>query len=191
MVTTQNKFSGTGQYWPQHYCPKGGQAPATASWGGGGFISTPPHNIPTCDNTTKVSFLILFAPPPISRPPPQTGGANAGNQRWGKPALPLHSHTHELWDGERPLISQSWHINLSRIGTYSPTEARQDNSVGKCILQTSNNFKDNTCSSWWGIHMESKLHICYICIRDLGLAIVSFLYGDSTFERPLESRLDD
>ena len=84
MVTTQNKFSGTGQYWPQHYCPKGGQAPATASWGGGGFISTPPHNIPTCDNTTKVSFLILFVPPPIARPPPQYWGCKCWKSEMGK-----------------------------------------------------------------------------------------------------------
>lgn len=120
MVTTQNKFSGTGQYWPQHYCPKGGQAPATASWGGGGFISTPPTIPHPVTTPVKSAFSYCLSPLQLLDLPLNIGGANAGNQRWGKPALPLHCHTHELWDGGRPLISQSWHIKSLQDWTHRP-----------------------------------------------------------------------
>ena len=43
-----------------------------------------PNNTPPCDNTSKVSFLILFVPPPIARPPPQYWGCKCWKPEMGK-----------------------------------------------------------------------------------------------------------
>jgi hypothetical protein len=66
--------------------------------------------------------------------------------------------------------------------TASLTEARQGSTVGEWILQISNNFRDSPCSSVvGGTHMETELHICYIC---QGWAVVCSWVGGSILRAP-------
>lgn len=50
----------------------------------------------------------------------------------------------------------------ARLGASSPTEARLDSPVGEWIPQSGYSFRECLCSSCWGIHMETELHVYYI-----------------------------
>jgi hypothetical protein len=62
------------------------------------------------------------------------------------------------------------------LGASSPTEARQGSSVGKWIPWSGFSFRDIPSSSYWEIHLETELHICYKCARGLSLAFILFAW---------------
>lgn len=76
-------------------------------------------------------------------------------------------------------------------GTSSPTEARQDNTARGRDTEVGNRVRNNHHSNCWGTHMETKLHICYICSGDLGSAPASSLVGGSVSVSPHGPRLVD
>ena len=53
------------------------------------------------------------------------------------------------------------------LGRPFPAEARQESSVSALIPQSRYSFMKNLCSICSGNHMETKLHICYICVERL------------------------
>jgi hypothetical protein len=66
-----------------------------------------------------------------------------------------------------PLGNNSpWHIKLLQDWAY-PLPLRPDKAaqLGKWDPQASNRVKDSPCSSCWRTHMETNLHLCYICAR--------------------------
>jgi hypothetical protein len=55
--------------------------------------------------------------------------------------------------------------------------------------QTDNSVRDSSCSSCWGNHMETELHICYICARGPHSTCEYSLVGGSVSENSQVSRL--
>jgi hypothetical protein len=87
--------------------------------------------------------------------------------------LPILPHTAPLptppplllWEGKgSPLdIPPSWHVKPLQDYEY-PLWLRPDKAaqLGEQDLQAGNSFRDSPCSSCWGTHMETELHICCI-----------------------------
>jgi len=75
------------------------------------------------------------------------------------------------------------------LGISSPTEARESSPVGEQISQIDNSFRDSPLSSCWGTHMETELHICYICAGGFSPAVVLCSVGGSVSESSQGSRL--
>jgi len=66
---------------------------------------------------------------------------------------------------EDPLgILPPWHNKSLQDWSY-PLPLRPDKAgqLGEYISHIDNSFRDSSCSSCWGTHMKTKLHICYIC----------------------------
>jgi hypothetical protein len=112
---------------------------------------------------------------------------------------PLSASTHSTYPH---LSSSSWtsggHLRYSLImahqvcvghGISSPTEARQGSRVREIHSQTGNSFRDSPCSSIFGIHMKTDLHICYICVGGLGPDCISCLVRGSVSESPQGTKL--
>ena len=97
-----------------------------------------------------------------------------------------------LWEGRNTLhIPQPWHIRFAGLGSFSNTEARQGSPVGEQIPQLDHSFRDSPLPVVGVTHMETVLHICYICARGLGPAHVYSLIGGSVYESSQGSRLVD
>jgi hypothetical protein len=62
------------------------------------------------------------------------------------------------------------------LGISFPSEDRQGSPIGKWIVQSGCSFTESPLSSCWGTHMETKLHICYICFGSLDPAHVCMLF---------------
>ena len=52
--------------------------------------------------------------------------------------------------------------------------------LGIWFPQTVNSYRDSPCCTYWGTHMETELHICYICTICHDPATVYFLVGGQT-----------
>ena len=50
--------------------------------------------------------------------------------------------------------------------TYSPTEPSQGRLVRGTSFTVKQQNQRECCSSCWGTHMNTKPHICYICVGD-------------------------
>jgi hypothetical protein len=72
----------------------------------------------------------------------------------------------------------------ARVGLYSFTEARQGSPVEEQILKSCYSFRENHCSSCWGSHVETELHVCYICAGGPAPALVYYLVGAQSLRAP-------
>jgi hypothetical protein len=97
------------------------------------------------------------------------------------PSLLLFSYESMGIPGYFPTLMQQ---DSAELHTSFPSEGRQGSPVGKWNPQTGNSFRDSSCSSCWGIHMKTELHICYTCVRSLGLPCVCSLLVASSLRTP-------
>ena len=68
------------------------------------------------------------------------------------------------------------------LGTSSPTKTRQGRLVRELMPHSGYSFRECFCSSCWQTHIETELHICYVCARGLITACVYSLVGGSVSE---------
>ena len=77
------------------------------------------------------------------------------------------------------------HQVTSELDTSSFTEARQDSPVRGTGFTGRQRSRVSHCSSCWGTHMKTKLHVCYIeGLGGIGLALICSLVGGSVSGRP-------
>ena len=90
-----------------------------------------------------------------------------------------------------PIYHLPQHIK-SLQGQRQPFRLRPDKEAQ--LRETGNRFRDSPCSSFGETHIkkhENQMHICYICVGNLGSAHVGSLVGGSVSESPQGSRLVD
>ena len=61
----------------------------------------------------------------------------------------------------------------------SPTEARHGSPLREQIPKIGSSFMASQCYNYWRTLMKTELHICYIHVRGLSPACVSYLFSGS------------
>lgn len=104
----------------------------------------------------SVHFTSQYQPPLLPVPPhvdpPRIPPSFSPLRRWNPPPhiYPLHY----------PIPNLSHQVTTG-LGISFPTEARQGSPQTDRQQSQGQPFP---CSSCWGTHMKTKLHICYICL---------------------------
>jgi hypothetical protein len=116
-------------------------------------------------------------------------------KHWLCPGSPLQSPSPTLpssslrgWTPSK--YSLTLQIKFVRLGTYSPTEAKQGSSVEGLIPEPGYSFTESLPLSC-GEPMETGLNVCYLCVRHLFPACVCSLVSGSVSQRSQRSRLFD